>query len=128
MDLTQIPLFKAMAKKLAWLGARETVLAENVANASTVGFQGSDLKPLDFRAVLSGKTGTLEMAAPSSGVAAAPPAGKTQNGFARTAPTGKVQLEAEVLKVSETASDYAFMTSLYQKQLAMLKTALGRGS
>ena len=128
MDLTQIPLFKAMAKKLAWLGARQTVLAENVANASTVGFQGSDLKPLDFRAMLAGKTGTLEMAQPTSGVGAAPTAGQTQNGFPRTGRTGKVQLEAEVLKVSETATDYAFTTSLYQKQLAMLKTALGRGS
>ena len=128
MDLTQIPLFKAMTKKLAWLGARQSVLAENVANATTVGFQGSDLKPLDFRAVLAGKTGGLEMTPPSSGVAASPPPGKSPNGFERTAPSGKVQLESEVLKVSQTASDYAFMTSLYQKQLAMLKTALGRGT
>ncbi|HTS92944.1 MAG TPA: flagellar basal body protein [Stellaceae bacterium] len=128
MDLTQIPLFKAMAKKLAWLGARQTVLAENVANASTVGFQGSDLKPLDFRTVLAGKTGALEMAPASSGVSASPLPGKNPNGFERTAPSGKVQLESEIMKVSQTTSDYAFMTSLYQKQLAMLKTALGRGT
>lgn len=128
MDLSQIPLFKAMAKRLAWLGARQTVLAENVANASTPGFRGSDLKPLEFGAVLAGRAGGLALAAPSSGVAAAPQPGKTQNGFARTQASTKAQLEGEMMKVSQTATDYAFTTSLYQKQLAMLKTALGRGS
>ncbi|MGE5200772.1 MAG: flagellar basal body rod protein FlgB [Acidobacteriota bacterium] len=127
MDLSQIPLFKAMAKRLAWLGARQTVLAENVANASTPGFRGSDLKPLDFGSVLAGRAGGLGLAAPSSGVAAVPQRGKTQNGFARAQAATKVQLEAEMMKVSQTATDYAFTTGLYQKQLAMLKTALGRG-
>ena len=30
-----------------------------------------------------------------------------------------------MMKVSDTATQYAFTTSLYQKQIALLKTALG---
>jgi flagellar basal-body rod protein FlgB len=48
MDLSKIPLFEAMSKRMAWLSERQTVLAENVANSDTPGYAGRDLKPLDF--------------------------------------------------------------------------------
>src|ERR1700731_412316 len=67
MDLTQIPLFKAMAKKLAWLSARQSVLAENVANANTPGFRAGDLKPLDFGKLRGGHGGTLTLTSTAPG-------------------------------------------------------------
>ncbi len=76
MDLSQIPLFKAMAQKLAWLGGRQTVLSENVANLNTPGFHPSDLKPLDFGKLLSGEaTGPLQMVATSPGHISTPASG-----------------------------------------------------
>jgi flagellar basal-body rod protein FlgB len=126
MDLTQIPLFKAMAKKLAWLGARHAVLAENVANANTPGFRPSDLKPVDFGKLLKGQdTGILKLAATSPGHITTPASGAAPEA-PKVSTGGPVQLEEQMMKVSDTATDYAFTTSLYQKQIALLKGALGR--
>ena len=125
MDLSQIPLFKAMAQKLAWLGGRETVLAENVANINTPGFQGSDLKPVDFGKLLDGESaGPLQMVATSPGHISTPPSG-AKPGQQKVALQGPVQVEDQMMKVSDTATQYAFTTSLYQKQIALIKEALG---
>ena len=35
MDLSRLPLFEMMTKRLSWLGRRQEVLAENIANADT---------------------------------------------------------------------------------------------
>ena len=39
-----------------------------------------------------------------------------------------VSLEEQMMKVSDTTNDYALTTSLYKKQISMLKMVLGRGS
>jgi len=125
MDLTLIPLFKAMAKKLAWLGARQTVLAENVANANTPGFRASDLKPVDFGKLLSGQSdGPLMLAATSPSHITTPASGAPPVAQ-KVAASGPIQLEDQMMKVSDTATDFAFTTSLYQKQIALIKEALG---
>ena len=125
MDLSQIPLFKAMAQKLAWLGGRQTVLAENVANMNTPGFHASDLKPVDFGKVLSGENvGPLKLVATAPGHIATPASGDKGNAQ-KVELQGPVQIEDQMMKVSDTATQYAFTTSLYQKQIALLKAALG---
>jgi flagellar basal-body rod protein FlgB len=124
MDLTQIPLFKAMAKKLAWLSARQSVLAENVANANTPGFRAGDLKPPDFGKLLGGHGGTLTLASTAPGhIATSAGGGKADAQKVQT--SGPIQLEDQMMKVSDTATAYAFTTSLYQKQIALIKAAIG---
>ena len=48
MGLAQIPLLQALTSKMQWHQARQSVLAENVANAETPGYQGRDLKAYSF--------------------------------------------------------------------------------
>ena len=48
MDLFNIPLFQRLTERMGWLGAREKVIAENIANADTPGYQPKDVVPLDF--------------------------------------------------------------------------------
>ena len=71
MDLGHIPLFTAFSKRMAWLTARQTVLAENVANANTSGYQAKDLKELDFKSLVGNGKGTsngpLQLAADQPG-------------------------------------------------------------
>jgi flagellar basal-body rod protein FlgB len=125
MDLSQIPLFKAMAQKLAWLGGRQTVLAENVANLNTPSFHPSDLKPIDFGKLLKGETaGPLQLVATSPAHIATPLSGG-QPGTQKVEVAGPVQVEDQIMKVSDTATQYAFTTSLYQKQIALIKAAIG---
>ena len=53
MDLSQIPLFAALSKRMSWLADRQAVLAQNVANADTPGYAARDLREPDFRKYLT---------------------------------------------------------------------------
>jgi flagellar basal-body rod protein FlgB len=55
MDLNGIPLFSLISGRMSWLSARQSVLAENVANGDTPNYVARDLKPLDFQNMLSGQ-------------------------------------------------------------------------
>jgi len=125
MDLTQIPIFAEMAKRLQWLTARQNVIAENVANANTPGYTASDLKPLDFGKLLSGQQGPLQLAAADPAHLSAP---ATASGDFQTADGGSpVSLEQQMMLLSQTATDFNFTTALYQKQIALIKAAIGQG-
>src|SRR5579862_3870097 len=69
MDIRSIPLFEAITRRMAWLTDRQTVLAENVANANTPGYLEKDLKEPDFRGVLAraGGSSILQIAATQPG-------------------------------------------------------------
>lgn len=131
MDLTRIPLFEAIAKRMAWLNQRQTVLAQNVANADTPGYAAQDLRKPDFSALLKGTGGPLKLAADEPGQLQP----KTEAGsFERVTSPGErsldgngVSLEAQMMKVSDTAADYALTANLYRAQLDLLRTAIGSG-
>jgi flagellar basal body rod protein FlgB len=55
MSLFQTELFDVAEKRLVWAGERQAVLARNIANLSTPGFQASDTP--DFQQTLAGSTG-----------------------------------------------------------------------
>ena len=130
MDPGSIPLFQAMARRMSWLNERQSVLAQNVANADTPGYTGQDLKPMKFRDLLSGKGGRLALtASASSSLAGTRPA----DGFSsaatpspeRTLSGNAVNLEGEMMKVAQTTADYQLALDLYRKHIGMLKAALG---
>jgi flagellar basal-body rod protein FlgB len=133
MDLAHIPLLQAIKQRMAWLKERQTLLAENVANADTPGFVPQDLKPVDFRDLLAGrdKKLALKTTAPNqlSGT-------KREGEFApvaqpapeRTISGNAVDLESEMMKVSQNTADHQLVTDAYRKQIGMLKSVLGRGS
>lgn len=131
MDLSQIPLFTALAKRMAWLTERQTVLAENVANADMPGYQAQDLREPDFRKLLATTSGQATLATTQPGhiqvkhdlldIA-------SQETAATSAGGGKVTVEDEMMKVSQTANDYALVSTVYRANLSMVKTVLGRSS
>src|SRR5271154_2306832 len=49
MDLSKQTLFKMISTRMAYLGERQKVIAQNIANADTPNYQSRDLKPLDFK-------------------------------------------------------------------------------
>ncbi len=74
---------------------------------------------------MSGQTGgPLQLAATSPGHISTPAAGGKAD-TQKVESAGPAQVEDQMMKVSDTATQYAFTTSLYQKQIALLKTALG---
>jgi flagellar basal-body rod protein FlgB len=129
MDLNSVPLFKALMTRMSWLGERQKVLAENVANADTPNYVQRDLKPLDF-AQLLGKTQSLQLAATQpghlQGSSAAAPYKPESDRTAEVGPSGNgVAIEQQMLNVAKTVSDYSMTTELYRQHLSMLKTAIG---
>jgi flagellar basal-body rod protein FlgB len=132
MDLANLPLFSAITRKMNWLTNRQSVLAENVANVDTPQYKAADLRPLDFRSELAHVQGKLQPVSTDPGhldgtVPPGPPAGEQAvDPIERDINGNTVSIEEEMMKVSETMADYQLMTSLYKKQIGMIKEALGR--
>lgn len=133
MDLDKIPLFKAMSQRMAWLNERQSVLAQNVANADTPNYRPRDLKAPSFSELVGGKSARLQLAATQpnhiTGSGAASQFRQETDRNVELSPSGNgVSLEDQMMKVSSTATDYQLTTTLYKQHIAMLKTALDKGS
>ena len=117
-----------------YLNQRQSIISQNVANADTPGFRPMDLKEVDFGTVLKGVTksqsgvqmvSTNAMHVGGASEVAAAKEGKQKKVY-EVAPDGNaVIMEEQMLKSGETVMDYNLMTSLYQKNVSLIKTALG---
>lgn len=134
MDLGKLSLFKLVGARMGYLSERQKVLSANVANADTPHYRPSDLKPMDFQAVLRGDQ-RIKMAVTNkihlAGTNQAAMFGTEKAAFGKsyeTSPNGNaVVLEEQMLKVAEVQSSYQLAANLYQKNMSMLRTAIGRG-
>ena len=126
MDTSQIGLFDMAAQRLAWVDRRQALLAQNVANASTPGYQARDVPA--FAKVLAGATPTLAVTDPMHIQLASNSGGALQAPRPRErAPDGNaVSLEDQLTKVADTASTQELVLNLYHKYQGMFRTALGR--
>lgn len=134
MTTQNIGLFKAIGSKMNYLDQRQRVIAQNIANADTPRYQPKDLLPVDFGTVLkkvsSGPnlrpetTNAMHMPAPNQ---IADPQNKPQRKVYEEAPVGNaVILEEQMVRSAKNQADYNLMTGLYQKNVNMLRTAIGR--
>lgn len=137
MDLTNIPLFKAMVGRMGWLGKRQQVLAQNIANADTPGYVPQDLKKQDFGRMVNpgvSSPGLRQTSAGHMDPVTRPSGHGDQKGTKdrktyETSPTGNaVILEEQLMKVAETQSQYRLATNLYAKHVSMLKQAIGKNN
>lgn len=134
MSMTQLPIFSALAEKMRWHQTRQSLLAENVANAETPGFRGRDLKAFDN----SDQMRNLSMA-PVAGLQSGPGhiaisslmpgdgfISRSLNNFEITPEGNGITLEDEMMKVTANQMDYQAVTSLYTRSMKIIKVALGR--
>ena len=135
MGLMNMPVFSALTDKMRWHQNRQGLLAENVANAETPGYRGRDLAQYDFSnraSATSSATVTTTATQPmhfsvSSTEGSAFGAQRMAN-FEVTPEGNGVTLEDEMMKVTTNLMDFQAATSLYQKSIKILKTAMGRQS
>ena len=133
MDLNGIPLFSLISGRMSWLSARQSVLAENVANGDTPNYVARDLKPLDFQNMLSGQENGSSTHLATTNVrhfdvrAGGRGPYEQEDAFGEGGvPTGNVvSVEQEMIKLSDTQIQYQTATNLYQKAVTMFRTALG---
>lgn len=139
MDLDRIPLLGLLVQRMDYLTARQRVIADNVANADTPGYRPKDIAPSAFARELSGVAGggvapvALKTTAPGHIAGpGSPPSGRGQPRTAddyEIAPSGNaVVLEEQMARLAEVQMDHATITSLYRKQIGLLRMALGGGN
>ena len=125
MDISQIPLFALADKRLAWVASRQSVLAQNIANADTSGYRAKDVAP--FAALLTAPG--LGLAATTAGhfAGSASTAPKITVTRGEHAPDGNtVALDKELGKVADTDMAHEVAVGLEKKYLGMFRTTLGR--
>ncbi|MEX2311110.1 MAG: flagellar basal body rod protein FlgB [Rhodospirillales bacterium] len=131
MDLDKTTLFGAVKSRLGWLTQRQEVLSQNIANADTPRYRGTDLKPFKFREILRQEKIQLNMDVTST--SHLPGRRKRIRDFAEetvrqpfeTAPNGNtVVLEEQMAKVNETQAKHKLVTQLYKKHLSMIVMAV----
>lgn len=133
MDLTKIPLFQMITKRMGWLSERQKVIAENVANADTPEYRPRDMKAFDFRNFLKEGSTKLKLATTAEQHIAPRSTERFEvrrdaKPFENTPSNNKVVLEEQMMKMAETQADYQMTTNLYSKHVALIKSALGRGA
>ncbi|MCH8685115.1 flagellar basal body protein [Pedomonas mirosovicensis] len=141
MDTSSIAIFQAMTGKMRELQAKQEVIAQNIANADTPGYEARVLVEKDFSDILanvSNTSGTPKIAKPHINVPAAMSAlgssAAVQNNTEASRdvfevkPNGNtVVLEDQLLSLANVQMEYTALTNLYRKQAGLLKTAIGKG-
>lgn len=139
MSLQNISLFKAIGAKMQYLAQSQAVISQNVANSDTPGYTARKIEKADFDNVLrnvtrggGSKVRPVSLAATNSdhigGASANIAEAKVRESrdVYEISPTGNsVIIEEQLLEANRNSMNYTFMTNLYQKQMGMLRTALG---
>lgn len=126
MSLTGSDLFNLADRRMAFLQQRQIVLAQNVANANTPGWQARDVKP--FEAMLAGKLAVVQVRTNGQHLVghAASAAGMLVSQGERSPDGNSVRLDDQLAKVADTETSQSTVTNLYSKFLGFYRTALGR--
>ena len=133
--LDNIGLFQGISGKMGWLNQRQIIIAQNVANADTPKYVPHDLKKVDFDAVMKDVQNRPSISTATTDenhIRNPKEVEKGKNVEQRTvyesAPDGEnsVDLEEQLFKAQQTNTDYQLMTSLYRKNVNMLKIAIGK--
>lgn len=121
-------------RRLQWLGARQGVLAQNVANADTPGWAVRDVKP--FADVLRGSLQAPIEGEPAGGMEQTSPLHlqgtvSSDRGAAllrgEKAPDGnQVSVDQQMERIAETDGQHEAVTAIYMKYLSMFRLALGK--
>ena len=122
-----------LSTRQGWLAARQAVLAQNIANADTPGWQARDVLP--FARMLGGLAGSASPLALAS-TGGADIAGTSQAAGQdvpdrpvpsyETTPTGNgVVIDEQMEKLAATEVDHQLATDLYKRYVQMMRTALG---
>jgi flagellar basal-body rod protein FlgB len=128
MNEMRPPLFDLARQRLLWAEQRQTVLARNIANASTPGFQPRDLP--SFAEAMGRKnlseprrTQPNHLPRPQGSGLHAEQAVRPR---ARSPDGNAVAMDEQLMKVADTDTAQNTTTSIYRKYMTMFSIALGK--
>lgn len=124
--MTDVYLFSLASQRTGYLSARQTLVAQNVANANTPAYKSVDLKP--FSATLQETSMAMSVTNPLHLTPTAfelNPAQKREEDAANATVSGNsVNVENEMVKLGEVGRDYAEATGLKKTFHQMFMQAL----
>ena len=133
MDLKSIPLFTVLTKRMSWLAKRQSILAQNVANVDTPGYKPLDLRARDFRSLARSAAGRMKLRTTNAGHLSAAGVRAGDRSTVVKSPTteatitgNEVVLEDEMIKVGQTRMEYELATTLYRRNINILRMAIRR--
>jgi flagellar basal-body rod protein FlgB len=132
-------IIDAIGSAMKHLGTRQRVIAQNIANADTPGYKSMEMEAPSFAGLVNGASDgrvsspSVQMSDRMVELGAKPlvaGSGIIQDReISETKPDGNnVTLEDQLLKMGQIQSDFNTLTSIYRKQVGMMKAALGRGN
>jgi flagellar basal-body rod protein FlgB len=131
----QLEIFRMSHGLARFAAARQTAVAQNVANVNTPGYRQVDVPSFAQAHAASLLPGPEAAAQPRvsraghlgpGGASPAPPEPRVVRD-ARVAPNGNsVSLEGEIVKAAEIRQDHDMALSVYQSALSILRASLGR--
>ena len=133
MDLTQFTLIQTAARRLDWATERQSVLAQNIANADTPRYRAQDVEAFGDVMARAATAGQLQPAR----TAPAHMSGRGAEMDARiqammdtpeVSPSGNnVSLEQQLMELTDTAAQHRLALDLFRRHTALLRIAVGRG-
>lgn len=134
MSVNSIGLFKGIMSKMDYLTARQEVLSKNIANADTPGYKARELKEMDFSRLVAPSNKRNVRLAPEltnsnhmrlSGTAGDPRAESSRDMYEVSPTLNSVVIEEQMVKANKTSMDYQMMATVYRRNLAMIRMAVG---
>ncbi len=125
--MSQIYLLQLASQQAKWLTARQTLVADNIANANTPGYRAKDIRPfaeiLDQAQVTMAATNPAHIVPADEEIAAeAQPV--DSDGWETTLSGNSVSLEREMIKEGDINRSYTMNTNIKRVFHQMLLSAL----
>ena len=134
MSLGNLSLFAGLGARMDYLDTRQSIIAQNIANANTAGYIPKDVSAPDFGSVLDKAAGIKTVTSPdrtspmhmNGAQSASASKSREQRVTYDISPSGNaVVIEEQMMKAGEVSMDHSLMSNLYQKNVSMIRMALG---
>lgn len=121
-----IPLLDLAERRLGWIDRRQTILAQNIANADTPGYTPKDMQP--FATLLAHAAPRMAVTDPRhlSGTPASWGLNTSLRPRERAPDGNAVSVETELTKIADTDNAHALVANLYHSYLGLFRTAIGK--
>ena len=124
--MSEVYLYQLSTQRVGYLSTRQTLIAQNVANVNTPGYQAVDLKPfaatLQETAMAMATTSPLHLTPTADEID--PPKPEDSEGAETTVSGNSVDLEGELVKLGEVNRDFSEANAIKKIFHQMMMQAL----
>jgi len=134
MTTENLSIFKALGAKMDYLNQKQRVISQNISNSDTPGYKANELEKVDFSDVLKNVTKSNQIHIERTAGNHITPNGNIDDPRERdarkvydvTPSKNEVDIEEQLVNAQGNMMDYNMMTNLYQKNVGMIRMALGK--